>query len=154
MHPTTRRACAAAGLLAALIALAQPRASLAATPGVIRVTDRELSYRRFDEGPRGTGAGDVEIAWLALYNRRITTKAIGHAELMCTYLTKRSRTCTATYFLPKGKLVVEGVIGSRLVYALPVVGGTGLYDGARGSLFVAATSVRPRKETLIFRLQS
>lgn len=141
-----------AALLLALAcaALALPAAAAAST---IRITDRELGYRRLDEGPKGAGAGDVEIAWLALYNRRITPKALGHAELLCTFLTGRSRTCTATYFLPKGKLVVEGVIGSRLLYELPVVGGTGIYAAARGTLFVTTTVLDPRKEILLFRLQ-
>lgn len=131
----------------ALLVLAE-----AAQASTIRITDRELSYRRLDEGPRGAGPGDVEISWLALYNRRITAKALGHAELLCTVMTGRSRTCTTTYFLPKGKLVVEGAIGSRLLYELPVVGGTGIYAGARGTLFVTARSLAPREEILLFRL--
>jgi hypothetical protein len=141
---------AAVMLAAAFTLLALAGAAQAST---IRITDRELTYRRFDEGPRGAGAGDVEIAWLALYNRRITARALGHAELLCTVMTGRSRTCTTTYFLPKGKLVVQGVIGSRLLYELPVVGGTGIYAGARGTLFVTARNVSPREEILLFRLQ-
>jgi hypothetical protein len=131
----------------ALLALAG-----AAQASTIRITDLELSFRRVDAGVNGSGPGDLEIAWLALYNRRITTKALGHAELLCTLLTGRSRSCTTTYFLPKGKLVVEGVIGSRLLYELPVVGGTGIYAGARGTLFVTTTTLEPRKEILLFRL--
>lgn len=122
-------------------------------PSTIRITDRELSYRRYDEGPRGKGAGDIEIAWQSLHNYRITKKAIGHAETLCTILTKRSSTCTSTYFLPKGKLVVEGTIGSPLLYELPVVGGTGLYEGARGSLVVTRSGEKPPREILVFRLE-
>ena len=33
-----------------------------------------------------------------------------------------------------------------------IVGGTGLYDNARGTLTVTATHLRPRHEVLIFRL--
>ena len=141
---------AAVTLAAAFAFLALAAAAQAST---IRITDRELSYQRLDEGPHGSGPGDVEIAWLALYNRRITAKALGHAELLCTVMTGRSRTCTTTYFLPKGKLVVEGVIGSRLLYELPVVGGTGIYAGARGTLFVTARALGPREEILLFRLR-
>jgi hypothetical protein len=146
-------AAAAAAAVLALLASAAPAGRAIDQPSSIRITDRERSYRRIDEGPRGRGPGDVEIAWLTLYNRRITQKAIGHGELLCTYLTKRSRNCTSTYFLPKGKLVVEGVIGSRLLYELPVVGGTGLYANARGSLVVTIRATSPRREILTFRLQ-
>jgi hypothetical protein len=150
--PAAVTAAAVFSLLA--VPAATPRSDTATIdqPSQIRITDRERSYRRLDEGPQGKGPGDVEIAWQTLYNRRITTKAIGHSELFCTYLTKRSRHCTTTYFLPKGKIVVEGVIGSRLLYELPVTGGTGLYANARGSVVVTSQSMHPRREILLFRL--
>lgn len=139
-------------LAAACAVLVLAGAASGAPTSTIRITDRELSYRRLDQGPRGAGPGDVEIAWQALYNRRITTRPLGHSELLCTFLTQRSRNCSTTYFLPKGKIVVEGVIGSRLLYELPVVGGTGLYANARGSLVVTTSTLDPRREILVFRL--
>lgn len=148
MHRATPPLAAAC----AVTVLALAGAASATQTSVIRITDRELSYRRLDQGPRGAGPGDVEIAWQALYNRRITTRALGHSELLCTFLTRRSRNCTGTYFLPKGKIVVEGVIGSRLLYELPVVGGTGIYSSSRGSLLVTTATLDPRKEILLFRL--
>jgi hypothetical protein len=72
---------------------------------------------------------------------------------MCTFFDVRERSCSGTYFLPKGTLVVSGVIQSRLLYAVAVVGGTGLYDNARGTLTVTSTGLRPqRREVLLFRL--
>ena len=44
------------------------------------------------------------------------------------------------------------MIGSRLLYELPVVGGTGLYANARGSLVVTVRAMSPRREILTFRL--
>ena len=41
--------------------------------------------------------------------------------------------CIGTYFLPKGKIMVGGVIASRLFYELAVIGGTGLYDNVAGN---------------------
>jgi hypothetical protein len=149
MHRATPPLAAACAV--GVLALAGA-ASATQTSSVIRITDRELSYHRLDQGPRGAGIGDLEIAWQALYNRRITTKALGHSELLCTFLTRRSRSCTGTYFLPKGKIVVEGVIGSRLLFELPVVGGTGIYSSSRGSLLVTTQTLDPRKEILLFRL--
>ena len=43
-------------------------------------------------------------------------------------------------------------IGTRLLYQIAVVGGTGLYDNARGSLTVTSTGLHPRREILLFRL--
>ena len=55
--------------------------------------------------------------------------------------------------LPRGSLVVSGSIQSRLLYDIAVVGGTGLYDNARGTLTVTSTGLRPlRREVLLFRL--
>jgi hypothetical protein len=120
--------------------------------GTISITDRQVAFRRIDQGSPGKGPGDVEITWQALYNARVTKHSIGHSQLVCTLLTLQSRQCSATYFLPKGKLVVDGVIGSRLLYELPVTGGTGIYIGARGSLLVTRASERPLREILQFRL--
>lgn len=126
-------------------AAAEPR------PSVIRITAEEVSGRRVEYGPHG--AGHVEILWQALYNRRLTQKPIGHVQSLCTTLTGGTRNCIATYLLPHGKLVVAGESGSGRAYELPVVGGTDLYDGARGSLSAQITAIRPRDETLSFRLQ-
>ena len=54
--------------------------------------------------------------------------------------------------LPKGSLVVTGAIESRLLYEIAIVGGTGLYDNARGTLTVTSTHIKPRREVLVFRL--
>jgi hypothetical protein len=72
--------------------------------------------------------------------------------MACTYLDRRNRTCTATYVLPRGSLVASGAIQTRLLYEIAIVGGTGLYDNARGSLTVTSTHLRPRREVLLFRL--
>src|SRR5262249_11925358 len=103
-------------------------------------------------GDRGLGAGDLEIIWQALYNRRFSSKPIGHAYILCTLLSKSARMCNGTYSLPKGTIVTNGAIGTRLIYEVAVVGGTGLYDNARGALVVTATALEPRREILVFRL--
>ena len=145
-----------AGLPAVLLLLlAGPGAGAATTidkPGVIRITDRQVDYRRVDSGVRGYGPGDVELLSVRLYNPSIRARPIGHAELVCTFIDKRTRSCNGTYFLPRGKIVVGGVIGSRLIFEVAVLGGTGLYDNARGTLTVTATAQEPRRNILLFRL--
>lgn len=121
-------------------------------PGTIRITDREIKRTRVDVGTPGVSAGDVESIRHLLYNRRITKKAIGHAELVCTATGNQSMICNGTYFLPKGRIVVGGVISSPLFYELAVLGGTGLYDNAQGTLTVTSLSRKPVQELLVFRL--
>jgi hypothetical protein len=124
----------------------------ATPPAQIRITDVQTSYLRMPAATGGS-AGSVEIIKQRLYNPSLSESPIGSSSLVCTYLDKRARTCTGTYALPKGNIVVAGAIASRLLYEIAVVGGTGLYDNARGTLTVTSTDLRPRRrELLLFRL--
>ena len=148
------------GLIAGLL-LAVPAASTSSTsatgseatgPALIRVTNRELSLKRVDVGLPGRGPGDMEIIRQALYNPSVTSRSIGHAELLCTFVDRQARNCRATYFLPKGRLVVAGSLRFRMFYVLAVIGGTGLYNNARGTLTVTRTGSRPTRDLVLFRL--
>jgi hypothetical protein len=121
-------------------------------PGAIRITDRLLKHIHVDGGKRGRGAGDLDFYRELLYNRGITPSPIGHSDITCMSTGTGSSSCSGTYFLPKGKLMVAGVLASRLFYELAVVGGTRLYDNARGTLTATALGGTPRHEFLIFRL--
>jgi hypothetical protein len=138
----------AVGTLAVIAAAA---AQGATPPAQIRITDVQISYAYVPA--KGQRAGAVELVKQRLYNPSVSEKAIGRATMMCTFFDARERNCTGTYFLPKGSLVVTGAIQSRLLYDIAVVGGTGLYDNARGTLTVTSTGLRPkRREVLLFRL--
>ena len=121
-------------------------------PALIRITGTQTRYARVDLATRGTSAGDAEFIRQALFNRRITTKSIGRSELVCTFTFGNQRTCRGTYILPRGKLMVAGAIANREIYELAIVGGTGLYNNARGTFTAIRTALRPRREFLIFRL--
>jgi hypothetical protein len=71
---------------------------------------------------------------------------------MCTKTGTGSANCSGTFFLPKGKIMVEGVLASQLFYEVAVVGGTRLYQNARGTLTVTALGGSPRRQFLLFRL--
>ena len=137
-------------LVAALagIGLLATSAGGATGQSVIRITDVEVA-RHLSDGAR---PGSTETIRQQLYNPRLSRKPIGRSVLVCTYTDGRDRSCVGTYILPRGSLVVTGALQSRLLYELPIVGGTGLYTEARGTLTVTATHVRPRHEVLIFRL--
>ena len=120
-------------------------------PAEIRITDVE-SVHTMSRAHPGIRAGTVETLSQRLYNPRLSAKPIGRGVVVCTWVDSRDRSCVATYVLPKGSIVVAGALQTRLLYELPIVGGTGLYDNARGSLTVTASHFKPRHEVLIFRL--
>jgi len=128
------------------------RSDAATGPSTIRVTTREVRYERVDIGRRGRSPGDTEVVNALIYNRRITQRSIGHIELVCTFTFGPSRSCSATIFLPRGKLVLEGPIFVRSFYQLAVVGGTGLYDNARGTMTGTRIRRSPRGELVLVRL--
>jgi hypothetical protein len=121
-------------------------------PGTIRVTTRGIGQQFVDRGARGRGPGDLLVSRQLVYNRGITQKAIGHADIVCTFTSSYARQCTGTFTLPKGKIVVAGTVTFRQFYELAVIGGTGLYDNVRGSLTVTMLSRKPTRELLLFRL--
>jgi hypothetical protein len=121
-------------------------------PATIRITDRQTGYTRVDTGRRGISPGDTEVISYRLFNRRISRTPIGLARFVCTYTVGAVRTCTGTVFLPKGQLVVGGSIRFRSFYELAVLGGTRLYDNARGTMTAIRTTRKPRREILLFRL--
>jgi hypothetical protein len=143
-------AAVAGATIAGVVAL--PGARALDHPGTIQITDSETRHSHVDSGPAGRSVGDLDVYSVLLYNKRIRSKAIGSATMVCTATGARGQSCNATYFLPKGAIVAQGVITSRLIYALAVVGGTGLYDNVRGSLTVTSLKRKPSKELLVFRL--
>jgi hypothetical protein len=148
----------AALLVAACAAAAVPASTELTRPGTIRITSSEVVHKTVDISPTGRSAGDLMIKNALLYNRRITQKAIGHSETICTYLGAGSafgggsRHCETTVFLPKGKIFVSGATHNMYIYELPVLGGTGLYNNVRGTLTVTYLGSSPRRELLFFRL--
>jgi hypothetical protein len=121
-------------------------------PATIRITSREISRVRVNVGDPRQRVGDTEIVKQNLFNKRIRAKPIGHSEYVCTFTTERTRACTVTIFLPRGRLVAGGSIQYQELYELAVLGGTRLYDNARGTLTVIRTTRRPHRHILLFRL--
>ena len=116
-------------------------------PATIRITDLQVSDRLL-----GTGVGAREIVRTELYQRSDRKERLGSAAMLCTYVSRAQRSCTSTFSLPRGTIVVSGVVGSRLLYELAIVGGTGVYDDARGTLTSTTIKLRPRRDLLLFRL--
>jgi hypothetical protein len=139
----------------ALAAVAAGDSTIRAGTGAaqIRVVDRLVATERVDVGKRGKSAGDMEIVRARLYDRRVRTRQLGRSELVCTYVDSgRNRVCRGTYFLPRGKLVVGGSLRFYQFYDLAVVGGTGLFDNARGTLTITRAARNPVRNVVLFKL--
>jgi hypothetical protein len=142
-----------AGVLAGVLFVSPWETGAAAStgPATIRITNKEISVARVDIGRRGKSPGDLEIIRQQTFDRQ--KHRIGRAELVCTFVdSRRARVCRGTYFLPRGKLVVGGSLTYRQYYDLAVVGGTGLYDNARGSVTITRMGRRPVRDLVVFKL--
>jgi hypothetical protein len=147
---------AAAAALAALAitvgAGAAERTARLNGPGTIRITDQLVSHIHVPAAGSDGGAGSFDFYRQLLYNKAITPHSIGHSDVTCIDTGTGSSNCSGMYFLPKGKIVVSGVIASRLFYELAVVGGTGLYNNVKGTLTATFLGGDPAQEFLLFRL--
>ena len=126
-------------------------------PGTVRITDKLEKHIHVKVGKqvmvdnaarKGSRAGDLDFYRQALFTKTARPVNIGHSDLTCVDTGTGSSNCTGTYFLPKGKIMVGGVIASRLIYELAVIGGTGLYDNVRGTLTVTSLGGVPAREFL------
>ena len=143
-----------AGVIAGILAVGpwESRSEAGTGPAVIRITDRQQALTVVDVGERGKSPGDMEVASSRVFQRGTGT-TIGRSELVCEFTDRvRTRSCRGTYTLPKGKLVVGGTLLYRQFYDLAVLGGTGLYDNARGTLTVTRTHLNPPRHLVVFRL--
>ena len=129
-------------------AFAADRSVEATGKAVVRLTDRQQSIIHSS----GDGPGSVDIARMTLYGSSSTTRPIGHAVITCTDVGSGEQICEGSYVLPKGMLVTSGILRTRLFYTQAIIGGTGLFDDARGTLTVTAKNLSPRREILLFRL--
>jgi hypothetical protein len=152
MHLVGRTLAVAVGLVLGGVLIETITSSAATGPATIRITDRQTSISRIDVGRGGRSAGDMEIVSSLVFNRRLTPRALGHYELVCTFTIGINRSCNGTIFLPKGKLVVAGVLRYRQFYELSVTGGTGLYNNARGTMTVTRIGDNPLRSLLFVRL--
>jgi hypothetical protein len=141
-----------AAVILVAAAFSVPQAPALTRPGTVTLSATTKVHTFIDVGARGRSPGDVDVYRFVLYNKRIQARPLGHGDMVCTTVTGSTQHCNATYFLPRGELVVSGVIGSRLIYVVAVVGGTDLYNNVRGTLTVTSVRRAPARDLLVFRL--
>jgi hypothetical protein len=163
-----RRSAVTLGLLVSAVAVWASTASAITSPQTISLlevsgpnSEQQLGDFAFDRAPRG---GDQIGFRNALYRWKGTERGalVGHDQGLITFITgfgpdfsmKPLALFTAQAWLPGGSLFVEGY--GRINpdgpsrYTFPVLGGTGIYANARGSLKVR--DLRSGNTSLVFHL--
>lgn len=116
----------------------------------IRVLSTNTEEDFVDVGAAGDSLGD---AFIFTSNLTRHGKAYGHTGVVCT-LTSVARgevQCVGTARLPGGQITIQGLLaGEPTVFAFPITGGTGQFEGAEGTLVVKELS--DTQEVLTFHL--
>lgn len=86
--------------------------------------------------PAGRGGNAESALWVV---RERGGSAIGDMITDCRWVTAGLRLCVGQLSLPLGTLAVIGASRTRFLGQLAVVGGTGRYVGADGTLLFTAT---------------
>ena len=110
-----------------------------------------------DVGAPGFSLGD-EVVFSG--NLLQDGKQVGRVGVVCTFVSTQNADrveaqCPATAILPGGQITVQGVIINRaLNWTLPITGGSGRYDRARGEVVSRdiSTPTQPQVE-LTFHLE-
>jgi hypothetical protein len=137
-----------AALLIAVVAVAVPGAAQAKTL-TIQVTSVVISFTPIDKKPTGTSKGDRVIQRNRLMNavrqfRKQKGTRIGTDHGTLTYLGAHRASYVGVAQLPDGTIRLAGIVllieggGIRI----PVTGGTGRYEGAKGTLSVEPGDTR------------
>lgn len=97
---------------------------------------------------------DLRTDVLLLWNRDERNTPIGHAVKSCVKVGTGGilghggiLSCSLTLSLPLGKVTAAGVIHHFYNYTLVLTGGTGIYEGASGPLFVRRDAEGVRQMT-------
>jgi hypothetical protein len=126
-----------AALAASAAALALAVGGSAQGPHTIQLVERAVQATEIHTPPRRFSQGDAFVFRSTL--RDTSGQPAGHDGVYCVF-TKATRRnpvveCSATLFLRDGKITVSGGANlGRRRQLFPVVGGTGAYEGAQGTL--------------------
>ena len=133
------RVVAAGGL--AILALSFPLQASAARTMVIRLTSVTTSVKPHDVAPTGVSKGDNYLATSRLLNRvpqfgKPKGAVVGTDRGTLTILTKTTGKSAGVAKLPGGTIRFQGSGRLGTSSTIPVVGGTGDFKGAHGTLLV------------------
>src|SRR5262245_18066396 len=87
-------------LLSVAVGWAAERSHEATGPGVVRLTDVQSSLAIKGAG----GIGTIVIAMLRLFGSGTRSRPIGQGVLTCMHVSKKIRSCSGSYVLPRGMI--------------------------------------------------
>lgn len=96
---------------------------------------------------------ETRVDKLLIWNRNIRTTPIGYAIRYCIKVQYYGDVmgCTMTISMPRGKVAATGVVHHEWRYTLVITGGTGVYLGVHGPLFVTRVADGVRRITFSVR---
>jgi hypothetical protein len=129
-------AASTTALMLAVTGSAQPQGR------VIHVSEHEVQFTDIDHPPKKKFSQGDEFAFRTkLFDS--AKEQIGSSGGSCVFLLaarhKSNAECTRVTFLPEGKITAIGGVWFRRsaqTFTLPIVGGTGAYNGAGGTLVI------------------
>jgi hypothetical protein len=136
--------------LALALALSMPVAALAAER--IEVIEHADTDATLDLGAQGDSVGDL-LTWANPIFDAANKTQIGTDQGYCVrVVVGKSWECTWTTLLKGGQIMVEGPFYDDKDSLLTIIGGTGKYAGARGSMKLHARDAKGSSYTFIFEL--
>ena len=147
MHRVPRLAAVAVSAVAAaaILAVTAGGQTPSAAPADFTVTstirDRDAAF--VNNPPRRQSPGDVFLA-----SGRITGAKRGAFDFTCTLTSRRASLCTAAATFGDGSIYLAArIAGEPRVLRAAIVGGTGAYHGATGTLISTTLSSRGGVDT-------
>jgi hypothetical protein len=129
------RILAAAGAALALAGVAAGTGSAQEQPTTLELVQRSSETRSgFVDAPPRRREGPGDLFTVAGPVRDASGRRTGRADASFVQTTARHAQGTATFSLPSGTLVATGVVDSGRSDRLAIVGGTGAYADASGTV--------------------
>ena len=143
----------AAGLAASATALvlAVGGSAQGPTPKTIELVEQGVQFTEVRNPPKGLSQGDAAVARARLKDGSGQTAGSEHSHCVVTRAGNHPvALCTDSIFLRDGRITAVGGVNLDRAQLLPVVGGTGAYEGAEGTLLIEPGR---RKTVLTFNLR-
>ena len=130
--PLTLSATAAAVATAAVLATTGSAQTPPTTLHLVSTTQKNIGFF-----PKGAPRQGDRLG----FGDKITGDDTGYDRAVCTFVGGKSLLCTIQVQLSKGTLTVQGMVPQKSTNTpIAITGGTGAYDGARGTALVTDLS--------------
>ena len=152
MRRLTLRIGAGVAASATALVLAVGGSAQGPTPKTIQLVESTPSkFTEVRNPPKGLSQGDAAVYRAKLTDTSGQAAGTYHSHCLITKAGNRPvALCTDSFFLRDGRITAVGGVNLDRNQLLPVVGGTGAYEGAQGTLLIEAGK---RKTVLTFNLK-